>query len=116
MNRLALGTAALALWTAPVAAQSDVRTTQTPTAPPNILIIYPDDVGWSNVSAYGQGVMGYTTPNIDRLAKEGAMFTEHYAQPSSTTGRASLITGQYPIRNDVGRASRVAARIAGRVA
>ncbi|MEG1855763.1 MAG: arylsulfatase [Acinetobacter sp.] len=67
--------------------------------PPNILIIFPDDVGWSNVSAYGQGVMGYTTPNIDRIAKEGIMFTEHYAQPSSTAGRAALITGQYPIRS-----------------
>ncbi|MCV9387153.1 arylsulfatase [Reichenbachiella ulvae] len=66
---------------------------------PNILIIFPDDVGWSNVSAYGNGVMGYTTPNIDRIAKEGVMFTEHYAQPSCTAGRAALITGQYPIRS-----------------
>lgn len=66
---------------------------------PNILIIFPDDVGWSNVSAYGNGVMGYTTPNIDRIAKEGIMFTEHYAQPSCTAGRAALITGQYPIRS-----------------
>lgn len=68
-------------------------------APPNIIIIFPDDVGWSNISAYGKGVMGYTTPNIDRLAQEGAMFTEHYAEPSSTAGRAALITGQYPIRS-----------------
>ncbi|MEG0342436.1 MAG: arylsulfatase [Acinetobacter sp.] len=66
---------------------------------PNILIIFPDDVGWENISAYGQGVMGYTTPNIDRIAKEGVMFTDHYAQPSSTAGRAALITGQYPIRS-----------------
>ena len=66
---------------------------------PNILIIYPDDVGWTNVSAYGQGVMGYTTPNIDKLAREGIMFTEHYAQPTCTAGRAALITGQYPIRS-----------------
>ncbi|WP_445385836.1 arylsulfatase [Robiginitalea sp. IMCC44478] len=66
---------------------------------PNILIIFPDDVGWSNVSAYGNGVMGYTTPNIDRIAREGVMFTEHYAQPSCTAGRAALITGQYPIRS-----------------
>lgn len=66
---------------------------------PNIIIIFPDDVGWSNVSAYGNGVMGYTTPNIDKLAREGAMFTEHYAEPSSTAGRAALITGQYPIRS-----------------
>ena len=66
---------------------------------PNILIIFPDDVGWENVSAYGLGVMGVMTPNIDRLAREGTMFTDHYAQPSCTAGRAALITGQYPIRS-----------------
>jgi len=66
---------------------------------PNILIIFPDDVGWQNVSAYGLGTMGYTTPNIDRLYHEGTLFTDHYAQPSCTAGRAALITGQYPIRS-----------------
>ena len=66
---------------------------------PNILILFPDDVGWQNVSAYGRGTMGYRTPNIDRIAQEGAMFTDHYAQPSCTAGRAALITGQYPIRS-----------------
>jgi arylsulfatase A-like enzyme len=67
--------------------------------PPNILVIMSDDVGWQNVSAYSHGVMGYNTPNIDRIAKEGIMFTDHYAQPSSTAGRAAFITGQYPIRS-----------------
>ena len=52
--------------------------------PPNILVIMSDDVGWQNVSAYSHGVMGYDTPNIDRIAKEGVMFTDHYAQLSST--------------------------------
>ena len=66
---------------------------------PNILIIFPDDVGWQNVSAYGLGTMGYRTPHIDRIAREGVMFTDHYAQPSCTAGRAALITGQYPIRS-----------------
>jgi arylsulfatase len=66
---------------------------------PNILIIFPDDVGLSNISTYGKGVMGYTTPNIDRIGREGVVFTDHYAQPSCTAGRASLITGQYPIRS-----------------
>ena len=66
---------------------------------PNILIIFPDDVGWENISAYSHGVMGYRTPNIDRIAHEGALFTDHYAQPSFTAGRAALITGQYPIRS-----------------
>ena len=66
---------------------------------PNILVLMPDDVGWQNVSAYGLGTMGYRTPNIDRIAKEGVLFTDHYAQPSCTAGRAAFITGQYPIRS-----------------
>jgi arylsulfatase len=61
---------------------------------PNILVIFPDDVGWQNISAYGHGTMGYRTPNIDRIAREGVMFTDHYAQPSCTAGRAAFITGQ----------------------
>lgn len=52
-------------------------------SPPNILLIWGDDIGWSNVSAYGMGVMGYRTPNIDRIAEEGIRFVDHYAQPSS---------------------------------
>ena len=65
---------------------------------PNILVIWGDDIGWYNVSAYNMGVMGYKTPNIDRLAKEGAMFTDWYGQQSCTAGRAAFITGQSPIR------------------
>ncbi|WP_370597759.1 sulfatase-like hydrolase/transferase [Plesiomonas shigelloides] len=66
---------------------------------PNILVIFGDDIGWQNVSAYGMGTMGYRTPNIDSIAQQGALFTDHYAQPSSTAGRAAFITGQYPIRS-----------------
>lgn len=66
---------------------------------PNILVIWGDDIGWSNLSAYNHAVMGYSTPNIDRIAKDGIMFTDHYAQPSCTAGRAAFITGQYPIRS-----------------
>jgi len=66
---------------------------------PNILVIWGDDIGWENVSAYGMGVMGYTTPNIDSIGMEGVRFTDHYAQPSCTAGRAAFITGQYPIRS-----------------
>jgi len=66
---------------------------------PNILVIWGDDIGWENVSAYGMGVMGYTTPNIDSIGMEGIRFTDHYAQPSCTAGRAAFITGQYPIRS-----------------
>ena len=65
---------------------------------PNILVIWGDDVGWSNISAYNHGMMGYQTPNIDRLAKEGAMFTDAYAQQSCTAGRSSFILGQHPFR------------------
>ncbi|RYH09613.1 arylsulfatase [Tropicimonas sp. IMCC6043] len=66
---------------------------------PNILVIWGDDIGWSNLSAYNHAVMGYSTPNIDRIAQEGILFTDHYAQPSCTAGRAAFITGQYPIRS-----------------
>jgi arylsulfatase len=66
---------------------------------PNILIIWGDDIGWQNVSAYGLGTMGYTTPNIDSIGLEGIRFTDHYAQNSCTAGRAAFITGQYPIRS-----------------
>jgi arylsulfatase A-like enzyme len=65
---------------------------------PNILIIWGDDIGWWNVSAYNHGIMGYRTPNIDRIAKEGALFTDWYGQQSCTAGRAAFITGQSPIR------------------
>ena len=65
---------------------------------PNILVIWGDDVGVHNISAYNHGIMGYKTPNIDRLAKEGALFTDAYAQQSCTAGRASFILGQHPFR------------------
>ncbi|SHO63292.1 arylsulfatase [Algoriphagus zhangzhouensis] len=66
---------------------------------PNILVIMSDDMGWQNLSIYGLGTMGYTTPNIDRIGREGIVFTDHYAQPSCTAGRVAFITGQYPIRS-----------------
>ena len=65
---------------------------------PNILIIWGDDIGQFNVSAYNMGMMGYKTPNIDRIGKEGAVFTDWYGQQSCTAGRAAFITGQSPIR------------------
>ena len=65
---------------------------------PNILIIWGDDVGMWNVSAYHRGMMGGTTPNIDKIANDGIIFMDHYAQASCTAGRAAFITGQYPIR------------------
>jgi len=65
---------------------------------PNILVIFGDDIGQSNISAYTHGLMGYQTPNIDRIAKEGMMFTDYYAEQSCTAGRASFITGQSGLR------------------
>jgi len=65
---------------------------------PNILIIWGDDIGQFNVSAYNMGMMGYKTPNIDSIAKEGALFTDWYGQQSCTAGRAAFVTGQSPIR------------------
>ncbi|MBW1609528.1 MAG: sulfatase-like hydrolase/transferase, partial [Deltaproteobacteria bacterium] len=65
---------------------------------PNILVIWGDDVGYWNVSAYNQGMMGYETPKIDSIAKEGALFTDWYAQQSCTAGRAAFILGQHPFR------------------
>ena len=65
---------------------------------PNIVIIWGDDIGQSNISAYSMGMMGFTTPNIDRVAKEGVIFTDYYAEQSCTAGRASFITGQSGLR------------------
>jgi arylsulfatase len=64
----------------------------------NILVIWGDDIGWFNPSCYHQGLMGYRTPNIDRIAAEGARFTDWYGQQSCTAGRAAFITGQTPLR------------------
>src|SRR5215467_12063560 len=61
---------------------------------PNILVIFGDDVGITNISAYGQGVVGYWTPNLDKLAHAGLMFTDYYAENSCTAGRSTFITGQ----------------------
>jgi arylsulfatase A-like enzyme len=61
---------------------------------PNILVMFGDDIGYWNVSAYNRGMMGFRTPSIDRIAREGAIFTDHYAQQSCTAGRAAFITGQ----------------------
>jgi len=65
---------------------------------PNILVIWGDDIGMWNISAYHRGMMGGRTPNIDRIANEGAMFSDHYAQQSCTAGRAAFIIGQHPFR------------------
>jgi arylsulfatase len=70
---------------------------------PNIVIIWGDDIGQSNISAYTKGLMGYQTPNIDRLAKEGMLFTDYYAEQSCTAGRAAFITGQSVFRTGLSK-------------
>ena len=68
------------------------------TAKPNIVVIMGDDIGWFNIGAYHRGMMSGKTPNIDRLAREGMMFTDYYAEASCTAGRANFITGMIPMR------------------
>jgi arylsulfatase A-like enzyme len=70
---------------------------------PNILVIFGDDIGQTNISAYSLGVMKYKTPNIDRIAHEGMMFTDYYAENSCTAGRSSFITGQSPKRTGLSK-------------
>ena len=70
---------------------------------PNILVIWGDDIGIYNISAYSHGLMGYETPNIDRVAREGAIFTDFYAEQSCTAGRSSFITGQIPFRTGLSK-------------
>ena len=65
---------------------------------PNILVIMGDDVGWFNIGAYHRGIMSGKTPNLDKLASQGMMFTDYYAEASCTAGRANFITGEIPLR------------------
>jgi arylsulfatase len=78
-------------------------TVQAKTEKPNILVIWGDDIGQSNISAYTFGLMGYRTPNIDRIAKEGMMFTDYYGEQSCTAGRSSYITGQSVYRTGLSK-------------
>ena len=71
---------------------------QAQTKKPNIVIIWGDDIGQTDISAYSMGLMGFHTPNIDRVAKEGVIFTDYYAEQSCTAGRSSFITGQCGLR------------------
>jgi arylsulfatase len=70
---------------------------------PNILVMFGDDIGQTNISAYGLGIMGYRTPNIDRIAKEGMLFTDYYAEQSCTAGRSTFITGQCTLRTGLSK-------------
>jgi len=74
-----------------------------PAKKPNILVIFGDDIGQTNVSAYSMGLMGYRTPNIDRIAREGMIFTDYYAEQSCTAGRSSFLTGQATFRTGLSK-------------
>src|SRR6202007_2384733 len=74
-----------------------------PNGKPNILVIWGDDIGISNLSCYSDGLMGYRTPNIDRIAKEGMRFTDSYGEQSCTAGRAAFITGQSVFRTGLSK-------------
>ena len=91
MRLFAVTTAALVTLALPTVSAAETKQ-------PNILVIWGDDIGQFNVSAYSMGMMGYRTPNIDRIAREGGLFTDWYGQQSCTAGRAAFITGQSPIR------------------
>ncbi|HKK30319.1 MAG TPA: sulfatase-like hydrolase/transferase, partial [Alphaproteobacteria bacterium] len=81
----AFGAVAVLVWSIAVQAQEQK---------PNILVLWGDDIGQSNISAYTKGLVGYRTPNIDRIAEEGMLFTDYYGEQSCTAGRASFIMGQ----------------------
>src|ERR1700712_1840882 len=89
LNAALLGVGLAFAWTA---------NAQAPAKKPNILVIMGDDIGWSNLGSYHQGLMLDTTPNLDRLASQGMRFTDYYAEASCTAGRANFITGELPIR------------------
>ena len=69
----------------------------TQTSKPNIVVIMADDIGWSNIGVYNMGMMAGRTPNLDKMAKEGMIFTDYYAEASCTAGRAAFITGELPM-------------------
>src|SRR5215467_13073007 len=78
---------------------------------PNIVFIMADDIGWFNIGAYHRGMMAGRTPNIDRLASEGMMFTDYYAEASCTAGRANFVTGQLPIRTGLTTVGQAGAKL-----
>ena len=91
---------------APVAATAVLAVATTAWAQneqPNILVIWGDDIGQSNISAYTMGVVGYRTPNIDRIAEDGMIFTDYYGEQSCTAGRSSFITGQSVFRTGLSK-------------
>ena len=98
MKQITIGLKTMALAVLAVSFAFAASTVWAADKKPNILVIMTDDVGIWNISYYHRGMMGGRTPNIDRIGKEGAMFTDYYAQQSCTAGRAAFILGQTPFR------------------
>jgi len=96
VRRLTCGALAISSFIAGGNLTSHAQTTQT--GKPNIVVIMADDIGWSNIGVYNMGMMAGRTPNLDKMAKEGMIFTDYYAEASCTAGRAAFITGELPIR------------------
>src|SRR5262245_29183477 len=84
-------------------AASGLAEAQAPAKKPNILVMWGDDIGQSNLSVFTKGMMGYRTPNIDRIASEGMLFTDYYAEQSCTAGRAAFIMGQSVFRSGLSK-------------
>ncbi|WP_250516713.1 arylsulfatase [Caballeronia sp. INDeC2] len=88
----------------PTPAQSNAKPADNQSSKkPNILVIFGDDIGQTNISAYSKGVVGYETPNIDRIANEGMLFTDYYAENSCTAGRSTFITGEVTLRTGLSK-------------
>jgi arylsulfatase A-like enzyme len=99
-KRASIALASWVLTLAPISVQVSVHAAE---KKPNILVIFGDDIGVANVSAYGLGVVGYRTPNIDRIAREGMLFTDYYAEQSCTAGRSAFITGIATLRTGLSK-------------
>src|SRR3954452_23533811 len=84
---------------------------QAPPARPNIVVIMGDDIGIWNIGAYHRGMMAGRTPNLDKIAAEGMLFTDYYAEPSCTAGRANFITGELPIRTGMTTVGQAGAKV-----
>src|SRR5205823_13535892 len=96
----AFSLALMCVFSASVSAQSPAPSSG---KKPNILVIWGDDIGIANVSAYSDGLMGYETPNIDRIGKEGIRFLQYYGEQSCTAGRSAFLTGQHIIRTGLSK-------------
>lgn len=99
LRKLVGGGVSIIIATAPVVAQE----TEKASDKPNILVIFGDDIGPTNLSVYGKGVVGYHTPNIDEIANEGLIFTDYYSEQSCTAGRSTFITGQSTLRTGLSK-------------